>query len=267
MRRLLFFISLIFVGACSDRVTDFYRLSSTMSCDPFSGQIDGCAGGLSGEVYYLNAEQRGRFRKLSHPTTEFFFTDGLRLNAVINFQNLFVSSRKFSDGFRHKNGEIIRDDQGNPLVEYFAFHLRALLRLDRKNKPGTYEFALISDDGAILRLKPNKQDTFETIVDNDGTHRPRLGCSTTTIEMTTDSNIPLELEYYQGPGDKVALTLLWRRIDGPAGHDPLCGQKEGEGWYFFGPPPHQDFSNAWGYGQLVERGWKVLSERNFVSVQ
>jgi hypothetical protein len=241
-------------------------------CDPFTTDISACRGGLVGEIFYLNQEQQGRFRALPQKTVEFFFTDGIKLNAIINLMNLFGTTRRFNLGFPTADGNLVKDDQGNTLVEYFAFKLKTLVLLDVDNadtnlrdQPGLYQFATISDDGTRVFFQPVIGGPFTQIINNDGDHSTRMGCATQLVNMQPETRLPLNLDYYQGPRDYIALTLVWRKVTNNDLNDPLCGQ--GGSSLFFGPYPHDDFTNAYGFGQLRERGWKVLGGRNFIAPQ
>ncbi|HEX4924492.1 MAG TPA: hypothetical protein VFV50_10415 [Bdellovibrionales bacterium] len=234
-------------------------------CDPFSGDLTACRGGLTGEIYYLNQQKQEQFRALATKSVDFYFSDGTKLNAVVNLLNLFGSTRRFNLGFPTADGNLVKDDQGNTLVEYFAFKLRSLVKLHTGDEPGYYQFAILSDDGSRLHAQRTPGGGFELLVDNDGNHSTRMGCSSSLVQMTSETRLPIELDYYQGPRDYIALTFMWRKVTPPGSADPLCGA--GSNDFFFGPYPHNDYSNAYGYGQLVERGWKVLNENNFIAPQ
>jgi hypothetical protein len=241
-------------------------------CDPFAGPLGLCKGGLVGEIYYLNQAQQSTFNSLRPKTVNFYFTDGTKLNAVVNLLSLFGSTRRFNLGFPTADGNLVKDDQGNTLVEYFAFNLATVIHLDvdnsdvsKRDEPGYYQFATISDDGTLLNVKRTVTGTWEVLVNNDGNHATRMGCATDTIQFDADTRLPAQIQYYQGPRDYIALTLMWRKVSGPIPQESYCGQASSD--LFFGPYPHDDFSNAHAFGQLTERGWKVLSERNFIAPQ
>jgi hypothetical protein len=85
--------------------------------------------------------------------------------------------------------------------EFFGIDYSADIWIE---KPGRYQFSLISDDGADLYVDGN------LVIDNDGEHMPieKLG----EIALTHGRH-SLRVPYYQGPKYMVALML---KIQGPS---------------------------------------------------
>ncbi|MEQ1878655.1 MAG: hypothetical protein ABL958_18575, partial [Bdellovibrionia bacterium] len=90
-----------------------------------------------------------------------------------------------------------------------------------------------------------------------------MSCADRLVNMQPETRLPVNLNYYQGPRDYIALTFIWRKVDNGDLSDALCGAAGSE--LFFGPYPHDNFTNTYGYGQLRERGWKVLGGTNFIA--
>jgi hypothetical protein len=89
--------------------------------------------------------------------------------------------------------------QGFPGVtkrfEWFAIDYTGRFWID---KPGAYDFALTSDDGAVLYIDD------QLVVDNDGTHPPvKL---TGNVELSGGVH-RIRVAYFQGPRFHVALVL------------------------------------------------------------
>ncbi len=230
-------------------------------CDPFSDDNTTCSGGLIGDLYYLNESMQKEFQKIWPGGVDYFFDHGIKIDAELNFLKLFGPSRAFSQGFPTSDGNIIKDDTGNKLQEYFAFKLKSVLKLDPSiDEPGLYEFATLSDDGSIFKIF--KGGRWVEIVSNDYEHPTRLQCPNEAVAFDADTRLEIELDYFQGPKYFVALTLMWRRLDSSSTPEPLCGEFGEE--FFFGPDL-DDFSSTYGWGQLIERGWRPLSETNFIS--
>lgn len=188
-------------------------------------------------------------------------------NTVKSEQSLFFSkidvpTRMFTEGFPLKTGGKVADDTGNELIEYFALKFETTLQLTSADDEGDYEFALLSDDGTILRIKDpdnaSSNGNWETLVSNNYVTPTRMGCSNRVIHMTRDKKIPLELFYYQGPRYHIADMLIWRK-SATAGRDQDCN-KSGNSYFF--DPNHNSAPLAW--NGLVQRGWKVVGEGNFL---
>jgi hypothetical protein len=232
-------------------------------CDPFSTNTTNCTGGLKGNIYYLTQAKIDDFKASSNKSVDYFYSQGVRLDATLFLKQLNVPTRLFDSGFPTSDNNYIKDENGNRLNEYFAFQLQSVLKLDSEPE-GYYQIAFLSDDGTRLKYKNSPNDpTFTTLIDNDGDHSTQMGCSSTTLYLTKNSRLPIQVEYYQGPKYQIALVLLWRKVDtGTVANDPLCGKVGNDTFY---GPSYTDFTNKYGYGQLVERGWKVLGETNFVA--
>jgi hypothetical protein len=124
---------------------------------------------------------------------------------------------------------------------------------------GTYEFALLSDDGAIWKIKPG-DGGYQVAVDNDGDHPTQMGCSTFRMNMTHRTQALMQLDYYQGPRYHISIIPMWRLVTaGQQSPDPLCGQ---QGNNFFFDPNHGSVALQ-PYNDLLARGWKPLAAANY----
>jgi hypothetical protein len=92
-------------------------------------------------------------------------------------------------------------DSGFPGVtdrfEWFAIRYTGSFQVDQE---GEYSFRLVSDDGSRLFIDGNK------IIDNDGTHAP---ASVSGSAYLTRGTHQMEVDYFQGPRQYVALQLFW----------------------------------------------------------
>lgn len=254
-----------------NRITEkvnFQVTAAVIICDPFVvGGDKTCNGGLVGEIFYLNEAHQASFKALGNKTVDYFYANGIKVNALLALKQLFVTTRKFTEGFPSSgSGAIIQDDTGAPLHEYFAFRLETVLKLDATlDQPGFYQFATISDDGSMLLTKNSLSAmTYDnTIVANDGDHSTRMGCSTSAIYIDDASRLPLMVKYYQGPRTEIALTLMWRRVsamNSPA--DEFCGVSGNDAFY---GPSYTDLGPNSRHGQLLARGWRVVAPSNLVA--
>lgn len=167
-------------------------------CDPFSNDSGDCATtpdkGLIGNVYYLPNNVVG---------VQNYIDYGTKLKINLQLTNLDIPTRQFSAGFPTSQG-VIQDSQGQPLIEFFALDLRGYLELESNYMEGAYQFAIASDDGAILDLDG------QTIVDNDGWHSRTWKCSTASIYLKHGEKHSMRLRYYQGPRVEIALQVYMR---------------------------------------------------------
>lgn len=181
------------------------------------------------------------------------------------FNSVNVPTRMFYDGFPIESGDVVRDDLGTQLIEYFAMKFESQIVLGENDSEGLYELAMLSDDGTILKIKdpenvitdPNTDD-WETHINNDGDTPTRMKCSSRLVNMTKDKKIPMELLYYQGPRYHISNMLIWRKA-AQAGKDSYCNHSGNE--YFFNP---KNNSAPVKWLDLVARGWKVLDSTNYL---
>lgn len=253
------------VGNTITDTVAFQVNSLPVICDPFVvGGEAACSGGLIGDIYYLDAAGRTAFQSLSAKTVDFFYSNGIKVNALLNLNQLFVSTRSFTAGFPSQTGQLVTDNSGNTLYEYFAFHLNTVLKLDALNdQPGWYQFATLSDDGSMVLIQPQGATSYSTLVSNDGDHSTRMGCSTQAIYIDDTTRLATLIKYYQGPATEIAMTLMWKKVQAVnSSLDSHCGLSGNSA--FFGPSPYQDFTSS-GYGQLINNGWRVVAPINFIA--
>jgi hypothetical protein len=99
--------------------------------------------------------------------------------------SLNISPRHFKEGFPGITNRF----------EWFAIDYTGRFWID---KPGKYQFSLVSDDGSKLYID-NK-----TVIDNDGGHPPIGVIETVKLRGGIHS---IRVSYFQGPGDTLALIL------------------------------------------------------------
>ncbi len=164
-------------------------------------------GGLRGEIYYIppGTPRLPKFEKME-PV------------GVIYTDSLNISARDFRSGFPGVTSRF----------EWFAIDYHGRFWID---KPGGYQFALMSDDGSILYIDDR------VLIDNDGMHPPETGTKTVTLAGGIHR---LLVSYFQGPRLQVALVLS---VKGP-----------GERWRPFSTGEFSPPSNpeAWKYGNPDE---------------
>ncbi len=236
-------------------------------CDPLSQQDGGSDNrhGLLGRLTYLDA---------SAPIAQSVFnfwqitSEGL-VNPVKPVDiSLFSSwintpTRRFDSGFFVVGEDVplLRED-GQVLYENFSLYYQSNLVLGEA-EPGEYEFALLADDGAILKIRGAQANQSDFVINNDGTHPTKMKCSTSKVTLDEDSRFPLELFYHQGPRYHVSLLLMWRKLapGQMAGQDVMC---ESLGNSLFFNPNVSPSAPTTHYQQMLNRGWSVVPSSSYL---
>jgi hypothetical protein len=233
-------------------------------CDPFATGTTSRENGLVADLRYLVMGIHGDTASaLNSRTISYYLSDGHKAAGILYFSSLNTPTLHFTAGFQTKSGDyLLNPVNEEPLVEYFALSFHSLLQLAPGEAEGRYQLALISDDGSVLDIKNG--DAYSRLVDNDGTHSTRMVCATQTVEMKTGQSLPIQVHYYQGPRTEIALQLLWRPVtEGQSLQDSMCGVVGRTAFFtgFENGGTPQPTSN---YTAMLDRGWKVLSNQNFL---
>lgn len=231
-----------------------YPLDSLV-CDPFGGNgMTSPKNGIKSNLFYRSSTQPRYYSAAD------YIALATPLEQTLFFTDINVPTRSFNMGFSTQTDGVLKDDQGNVLIEYMGLKMRTDIGLTTEDEEGFYEFAILSDDGAVMKIKDGNQWT--EIVNNDGDHPTKLGCSTTTIRMTQDTKLETEYLYYQGPRYHISNILMWRKLDpnnATAGQDSACGQMGNDLWF----NGDGDSAPRTAYTELLARGWKVLKPQNY----
>ncbi|MBS1961771.1 MAG: hypothetical protein JST04_06115 [Bdellovibrionales bacterium] len=232
-------------------------------CDPFGGSGGGSrTNGIEAALTYLPSNSPVITSGLSVASFESGATDVVTSPARLILSQLAVSTRPFTEGFSVKNSsDKLTDLNGDVLDEYFSVRGSANIRLAAGDPEGDYEMALLSDDGSVLDLDVNGNGNYARWIDSDGTHANGFTCAPSVLHLTSASEIPMRIKYYQGPRVRIALMLLWRPKAASA--EPECGSFRGD-TYFFQPVGADPSVPTANYNALLARGWKPLAPGNFV---
>lgn len=180
------------------------------------------------------------------------------LSTQVFFTQVDVPSETFTAGFAGPNGAPLTNANGTVLDQYFGldFHSQIVLGNDT---PGNYQFLTLSDDGSILSLDTG--NGLKPFISDDGEHASEVQCSSSTVAMTSTSQIPMELQYFQGPPVSIAMIVMWRLVP-PGGSlsDPACGIAGGDNYYF----NETTLQPLGPYLDLLSRGWQVLAPDNYI---
>ncbi|MBK9293884.1 MAG: hypothetical protein IPM57_05480 [Oligoflexia bacterium] len=229
--------------------------NSKVVCTPFSGGDPALPyNGAVANLVYLSDDQP-RYTNVID-----YINNGHLADVTLFLNKLDTPTRPFDFGFVTEAGSLIQDQTGDTLYEYFGLHVESFLKLREGDPVGDYQFALLSDDGAVMQIDDLGLG-FRTLVDNNGTHPTRMACSSERIPFDQNTMLPMKLDYYQGPRYHIALTLLWRPYpENPADvNDPLCGRQGNS--LFWDSTQTPSAPNA--FNDLLARGWRVVSTENF----
>ena len=161
-----------------------YKFSTTVYGEPlYTFGTTVVASGFRGEIYHIDPGSQ----KLPDFST-------LKPVGVIYTPYLCVPLRSFDEGFPGVTGRF----------EWFAIDYTGRFWV---SEPGTYRFALASDDGSILYLDGKK------VIQNDKQHQ--LIEKSHTVKLKTGLHT-MRVSYFQGPRFQVALVL---RVAGPGEHE------------------------------------------------
>ena len=151
--------------------------------------------GLIGTVYVRDVPipQVDLFERCFTPSGRLFQMPPFEhLTPVYTFitGSLNVSPRNYTEGFPTPKMESV--------VDNFAIRFRGKLAIET---PGTYTFALNSDDGSKLYINQN------LVVDNDGIHTPRYVRGSLKLAAGMHH---IEIHYFQGQPYQIALQWFYQ---------------------------------------------------------
>lgn len=219
-------------------------------CDPFSNASSTkITNGLKAQLVYKTSGMAVKYN-LSD-----VFSTYKPSEKTLFFSNVNVPTRPFNTGFLTEAGETLKTDTGEMLIENFGIKYTSFLSLSDTDEEGLYDIATLSDDGTIVKIGRGVHQ--ETIVNNDGDHPTRMGCSSRFVEMKRGQKIPIEIQWYQGPRYHIANVLMWRKVQAGAAKDYSCGAT-GNDLFFSGGVPKVTYNN------LLARNWKVIAKENFI---
>lgn len=187
-----------------------------------------------------------------------YFIRGMRSTQQLFFQDLFVPTRLFQEGFSTQTSDVIRNDMGEKLIENFGLRFKTTLKLVGEQTDGNYEFAVLSDDGVTVKAVSGEQK--QTLIDNDGVHPTRMGCASTTLSLSKTAGQDFEITYHQGPRYHISLVMLWRKATSTKTKaDVNCGVTGNNTWF---DPDHGSTPQK-AYKDLLARGWAPIPKANY----
>jgi hypothetical protein len=148
--------------------------------DPFGGSTSNSTS-LKGDIYLL-----------SEGTSSLPDFSSLTPVGSIYTKVLDIPTRSFTAGFPDVTDRF----------EWFAIRYTGKFEISRE---GEYNFRLVSDDGSRLFIDG------EQIIDNDGIHPTQ---SVSGMVYLSSGQHMIEVDYFQGPREEIALQLFWTPPDG-----------------------------------------------------
>lgn len=258
-RHLLKQITCIFDGRRTDTPPDIGSIDfvdpAKTVCDPLSN-ANGTSpvNGLLGQLFVKTPEMPERVSGVMD-----YYYNGQKLDKDIFFADVNIPTRSFTEGFTTLSGETLTDSQGQKLTENFAIEYTSVLKLTENDPEGDYELGLFSDDGSRLFVKEG--DSWSELINNDGSHGTRLGCSDRTIKLLRSTEMPIKILYYQGSGPSLSNVLVWKH------HKSEKQWKESSRRRFCGKTSDSFFDlkgNRKRSSFVFEKlGWKIPSTLNF----
>lgn len=177
-------------------------------CDPFGGGVNGKTG-LAGKLRYFVLE--GNAEHLNQLKANDYVNSGIDSGVTVVVGNLDIGNRPFTQGFPlGSSGTLLKDKNGNVLIEYFAIEFFGSIRLGDNDPEGLYRFGLNSDDGSVLEVK-SSAGNYNTLINNDSVHGMRFVESSQVVEMKRNTVLPIRLIYFQGPRDSIGIQFQWKR--------------------------------------------------------
>lgn len=231
---------------------NLYPVTKTV-CDPWQNDPDPRSNfGLIAQLFTISSNDP------EQTSVKTRIEKGRMVDQNLFFSQLNVPTRKFELGFINDAGEAIRGKDNNVLDEYFALRFKSVVKLAADQEPGLYEFAILSDDGSLLRVRED-DGVWRTNVNNDGDHPTRLGCAANPYQFDRDTERMIEVDYYQGPRYHISMILLMRKVTGSLSKDPSCGLTGNDTWFDY----NKNSKPKKAYTDLLARGWRPLTKENF----
>ncbi len=252
-------------------------------CDINSAQVAGLRNGLVAELFYRNAEYKASINDVLQFELPIV---AKKSDKTIFFGQINTPPQNFSYGFSTSAGEFVKNDSGTKLEEWFSLKYASSLMVTTDAEAGYYEFSSLSDDGFLMEVFVDGK--WVRMIDNNGTHSPRLKCSVHSLKLEKNKPVQLRAWYYQGPRTLIANMLLWRKVTacdsataGQPGLDPaifnagnqILSCTKSEVACAIDGNSNSGYANFFNtdtktalqpYLDLEDRGWKVVPSKHFI---
>ena len=250
-------------------------------CNPFS--LEAAPVNLThhhGLVAYLYLLPKSRFSSAN--SVAYYLKHAASANSTFFFSSLDTPTRLFTRPFAGKN-VTSGADMVVPSHHFFlSFHTRLVPHyphfVDSRLVNASYQFALISDDGAILYTGDVSGDDRGLphngiLIRNDGVHTTRISYTNPhrPLIFPPGHGVNLTLFYFQGPPPHIALQLLYRLIRQDDDQDEeaeeirlqqvesAAGDDDND-LYWEARTEGERSLETERYIKLIDRGWSVVPE-------
>jgi hypothetical protein len=226
--------------------------------------------GVHASLSYVPTTNTTQFTSVSS-----FLAASTSIKTNIFMNDINVPTTYFSRGFEQLNGTALTDNAGNVLTQNFGLQIDTSIRLSSWEKPGLRQFAIISDDGAIMQI--NQGGGLTPFLNDDGAHPSKMACASSAVWLGHGMNLPIHIDYFQGPKTQIALMLLWRVIPDTYGtgsqdspilnpaslNDNACGQSGNDTFFLSSSNPATPIPTPL-WTQILNDGWEVVPASDYV---
>lgn len=255
----LLLLGLVFLTNCSnvnfEKAPPVSTAGTNVVCGPFQTEPVTPGHGLVGDLYALSANQCNS-NAASCSTTSQYIQESNKVMRV-EMASVNVPTRSFTSGFDTTAGKVKYPGTSTDIVEWFGLKLRSQIQLGAGQTGGKYQIALLADDGVTLR----SGDSGALLISDNQIHPSKISCTSFAIDLQPGQKYPIELEYFQGPRQHIAVMMFWRKMDGdPHSTEPECNRAAGANDYYFDSNGTE--SNE--YKTFKNNGWTLLTNENFI---
>ncbi len=146
-----------------------------------------------------------------------FMVRGKLINENIYLSKLAIEPRNFTKGFEQNSGEMLKDENGDVLVEWFGLDMESYIKLRDDQEEGYYTFMSNIDDGFELDLLSNNE--WQRAIGYDAWTPPKYHCYTTkegsqsvAFRFTADTILKMKARYFQGPRYHISMELYMKKV-------------------------------------------------------
>lgn len=237
-------------------------------CQPFGSGAAGSGnassrGGLRASLRYLDQSQFVSAAEMSAQNIADYYAAGnpkvITTAQELYFNDVNVPTRAFTSGFAQSNGQLLTDNVGQPLVEYFSVEYNSIFKLRSGQANGYYRFAVLSDDGSTLEYQTSNGQ-WASLINNDQAHSTKMGCAANGIYLDAASKLTIRLRYFQGPRTQIANVMMIQFLGNTATPptEVLCAQEGTDKFWNSMSVPQQAVLD------LQSRNWAPPTADNFV---
>lgn len=242
-------------------------------CEPFGSTYSpSLQGGLKARLAYLDSTQLSSTELNSYKAKDYFDPNkqGNLVTQDLFFSQIATPTREFDLGFETDDGNFLKNNQGEKLIEWFSIQYESVLKLGQNDLPGWYQLSSLTDDGSVFEIWENGQ--WVKLIANDGIHSNRTVCGNKAINLSANSRIKIRQTYFQGPRVRITNMVHWKYLGqhnptAASVGDPECVSEASGGkndsYYFMKVSTSSPSVPQQPYIDFLARGWKVIAPENY----